>query len=62
MIVRRQERRRVTLMLTAMAMMVPLFAAVAYAQASISLGGDPVITRSKVLSVPVTATCDPVGQ
>ena len=49
-------------MLTAMAMMVPLFAAVAYAQASISLGGDPVITRSKVLSVPVTATCDPVGQ
>jgi hypothetical protein len=35
---------------------------VAYAQASISLGGDAVITNSKVLSVPITATCDPVGQ
>ena len=54
--------RRVTLMLTAMAMMVPLFAAVAYAQASISSGGYAVITSSKVLSVPITATCDPVGQ
>ena len=54
--------RRVRLMLTAMAMMVALFAAVAYAQASISLGGDAVITRSKVLSVPITASCDPVGQ
>jgi hypothetical protein len=35
---------------------------VAHAQASISLGGDAVITSSKVLSVPITATCDVVGQ
>jgi hypothetical protein len=34
----------------------------AYAQASISSGGDAVITTSKVLSVPITAACDPVWQ
>src|SRR5215217_749218 len=39
--------RRVMLMLAAMAMMVALFAAVAYAQASISSGGYAVITSSK---------------
>jgi len=39
-----------------------LTATVAHGQASISLGGDAVITGSHVLSVPITATCDPVGQ
>lgn len=44
------------------ATVVLLTATVVYAQASISLGGDAVITSSHVLSVPITATCDPVGQ
>ena len=48
--------------LLAMLAMVALTAAPALAQASISLGGNAVITSSKSLSVPITATCDPVGQ
>ena len=49
-------------LLVAMLAMMAFLAAPALAQASISLGGDAVITSSKVLSVPITASCDPVGQ
>jgi len=54
--------KRYIVMLAAMALLMVALAVPAYAQASISLGGDAVITSSKVLSVPITATCDPVGQ
>jgi hypothetical protein len=53
--------KRIVLLMVMLAMTV-VMAAPALAQASISLGGDAVITGSKVLSVPITATCDPVGQ
>src|SRR5215208_4142667 len=53
--------KRIVLLVAMLAMMAFL-AAPALAQASISLGGDAVIIRSKVLSVPITASCDPVGQ
>jgi len=53
--------KRIVLLMAILAMTV-VMAAPALAQASISLGGDAVITRSKVLSVPITATCDDVGQ
>jgi hypothetical protein len=53
--------KRIVLLVAMLAMMAFL-AAPALAQASISLGGAAVITSSKVLSVPITATCDPVGQ
>jgi len=53
--------KRIVLLMAILAMTV-VMAAPALAQASISLGGDAVITSSKVLSVPITATCAPVGQ
>ena len=53
--------KRIVLLVAMLAMMAFL-AAPALAQASISLGGDAVIKSSKVLSVPITASCDPVGQ
>jgi hypothetical protein len=53
---------RYVVMLAVMALLMVALAVPAYAQASISLGGDAVITSGKVLSVPITATCDPVGQ
>jgi hypothetical protein len=54
--------KRYVVVLAVMGLLMVALAVPAYAQASISLGGDAVITRSKVLSVPITATCDPVGQ
>ncbi len=54
--------KRYVVMLAVMVLLMVALAVPAYAQASISLGGDAVITSSKVLSVPITATCDPVGQ
>ncbi len=54
--------RRIITMGSIVASLVLITSAVAFAQASILLGGDAVITSSKVLSVPITATCDPVGQ
>jgi hypothetical protein len=57
----KQLRRVITIAVVAATLM--LFAStVAHAQASISLAGDAVITNSKTLSVPITATCDSVGQ
>jgi hypothetical protein len=57
----KQLRRVITIAVVAATLM--LFAStVAHAQASISLAGDAVITNSKTLGVPITATCDPVGQ
>ena len=53
--------KRIVLLVAMLAMMAFL-AAPALAQASISLGGDAVIKSSKVLSVPITASCAPVGQ
>jgi hypothetical protein len=53
--------KRIVLVVAMIAMTV-VMAAPALAQSSISLGGDAVITSSKVLSVPITASCDPVGQ
>ena len=53
--------KRIVLVVAMLAMSV-VMAAPALAQASISLGGNAVITSSKSLSVPITATCDPVGQ
>jgi len=54
--------KRYVVMLAVLALLMVALAVPAYAQASISLGGDAVITSSKVLSVPITASCDPVGQ
>jgi len=54
--------RRIITIVAVVATLMLVTSTVAYAQASISLGGDAVITSSKVLSVPITATCDPVGQ
>jgi hypothetical protein len=54
--------KRYVVMLAVMALSMVALAVPAYAQASIALGGDAVISTSKVLSVPITATCDPVGQ
>ena len=54
--------KRYVVMLAVMALLMVALAVPAYAQASISSGGDAVITSSKVLSVPITASCDPVGQ
>src|SRR5215213_1762099 len=49
-------------MLAVLPLLMVALAVPAYAQASISLGGDAVIKSSKVLSVPITASCAPVGQ
>jgi hypothetical protein len=57
-----KQLRRITTIGAVVATLMLVTSTVAYAQASISLGGDAVITSSKVLSVPITATCDPVGQ
>jgi hypothetical protein len=54
--------KRYVVMLAVMALLMVALAVPAYAQASISSGGDALITSSKVLSVPITAACDPVGQ
>jgi hypothetical protein len=54
-------KKRIVLLVAMLAMMA-FVAAPALAQASISLGGDAVITTSKALSVPISATCDSVGQ
>jgi hypothetical protein len=54
--------KRYVVMLAVMALLLVALAVPAYAQASISSGGDAVITSSKVLSVPITVSCDPVGQ
>jgi hypothetical protein len=54
--------KRYVVMLAVMALLMVALAVPAYAQASISLGGDARIISSKVLSVPITATCDTVGQ
>jgi hypothetical protein len=54
--------KRYVVMLAVIALLMVALAVPAYAQAPISSGGDAVITSSKVLSVPITATCDPVGQ
>jgi len=54
--------KRYVVMLAVIALLMVALAVPAYAQASISLGGDAVIISSKVLSVPITATCDSVGQ
>src|SRR4028118_746584 len=54
--------RRIISIVAVVATLMLVTSAVAHAQASISLGSDAVITSSKVLSVPITATCDPVGQ
>jgi hypothetical protein len=56
-----QLKRAAVIMALATTLML-VASTVAHAQASISLGGDAVITSSKVLSVPIIATCDPVGQ
>jgi hypothetical protein len=53
--------KRIVLVVAMLAMTV-VIAAPAVAQASISLGGNAVISSSKSISVPITATCDPVGQ
>jgi len=53
---------RVITMAAVVTTFVLVTSAVAYAQASVSSGGDAVIASSKVLSVPITATCDSVGQ
>ena len=53
--------KRYVLMLAVMALLM-VAVVPAYAQASVSSGGNAVITSSKVLSVPITAGCDPVGQ
>jgi len=53
--------KRIVLVVAMLAMTV-VMAAPALAQASISLAGPAVISSSKSLSVPITATCDPVGQ
>jgi hypothetical protein len=53
--------KRYVLMLAVMALLM-VAVVPAYAQASVSWGGNAVITSSKVLSVPITAGCDPVGQ
>ena len=57
-----KQHRRIITIAAVVATLMLVTSTVAYAQASISLGGDAVITSSKVLSVPITATCDPVGQ
>jgi len=57
-----EQHRRIITIAAVVATLMLITSTVAYAQASISLGGDAVITSSKVLSVPITATCDPVGQ
>src|SRR3712207_2909004 len=57
-----KQFRRTMIIAAVVATLVLVTSAVAYAQASISSGGDAVITSGKVLSVPITATCDPVGQ
>jgi hypothetical protein len=57
----KQLRRLITMVAIASTLML-VASTVAHAEASISLGGDAVITTSKTLSVPITATCDPVGQ
>jgi hypothetical protein len=54
--------KRYVVMLAVMALLMVALTVPAYAQASISSGGGAVITSSKVLSVPITATCDSVGQ
>jgi hypothetical protein len=54
--------KRYVVMLAVMALLMVALSVPAYAPASLSLGGEAVITTSKVLSVPITATCDPVGQ
>ena len=54
--------KRYVVMLAVMALLLVAVAVPAYAQASIASGGDAVITSSKVLSVPITASCAPVGQ
>jgi hypothetical protein len=54
--------KRIVLLVAMLATTMAFVATPALAQASISLSGDAVITSSKVLSVPVTATCDDVGQ
>jgi hypothetical protein len=54
--------KRYVVMLAVLPLLMVALAVPAYAQASISLGGDAVIISSKVLSVPITATCDSVGQ
>ncbi len=54
--------KRIITLAAVVATLMLVSSTVAYAQASISLGGDAVITSSKVLRVPITASCDPVGQ
>ena len=54
--------KRYVVMLAVMALLMVALTVPAYAQASISSGGGAVISSSKVLSVPITATCDSVGQ
>jgi hypothetical protein len=54
--------KRYVVVVVVVALLMVVLAVPAYAQSSISLGGDAVITSSKVLSVPITATCDDVGQ
>ena len=53
--------KRIVLVVAMLAMTV-VMAAPALAQAAISLAGPAVISSSKSLSVPITATCDDVGQ